>query len=110
MLSVILAGVITLMIQYRDTDMFFLGYSVFFVFYGFYIKTSSMVFVCSCARKYMRTRSSVLLSLFRAQQGYTKKETPGVLFKLFSDSLNMKRLPSDLAIFTLDKVFEVSVW
>ena len=32
---------------------------------------------------------------------------PGVLFKLFSDSLNMKRLPSDLAIFMLVKVFEV---
>ena len=34
---------------------------------------------------------------------------PGVLFKLFSDSLNMKRLPSDLAIFTLDKLFEESI-
>jgi hypothetical protein len=31
--------------------------------------------------------------------GYTKKETDGVVFKLFSDSLNMKRLPSDLASF-----------
>jgi hypothetical protein len=37
-----------------------------------------------------------------------KKEPPGVLFKLFSDSLNMKRLSSDLAIFMLAKVFEVT--
>ena len=35
---------------------------------------------------------------------------PGVFFKLFSDSLNMKRLPSDLAIFTLVKVFEERVY
>jgi hypothetical protein len=68
----------------------------------------SLVFVRSHARKYMRMRLSILLSLFRAQQGYTKKEPPGVLFKLFSDSLNMKRLPSDLAIFTLVKLFELT--
>ena len=36
-----------------------------------------------------------------------KRKPHGVLFKLFSDSLNMKRLPSDLAIFMLAKVFEV---
>jgi hypothetical protein len=38
-----------------------------------------------------------------------KKEPPGVLFKLFSDSLNMKRFPSDLVLFTLVKVFEDNV-
>jgi hypothetical protein len=38
-----------------------------------------------------------------------KKEPPGVPFKLFSDSLNMKILLSDLALFTLVKVFEESV-
>ena len=37
-------------------------------------------------------------------------EPIGVPFKLFSDSLNMKRLPSDLAIFTLVKLFEESVY
>jgi hypothetical protein len=41
---------------------------------------------------------------------YEKMNPPGVFFKLFSDSLNRKRLSSDLAIFTLDKVFEVSVF
>ena len=35
-----------------------------------------------------------------------KKEAPKVPFKLFSDSLNMKRLPSDLVLFTLIKEFE----
>jgi hypothetical protein len=38
-----------------------------------------------------------------------KKEPTGVPFNLFSDSLNMKRLPSDLVIFMLVKVFEESV-
>jgi hypothetical protein len=38
-----------------------------------------------------------------------KRNPPGVIFKLFSDSLNMKILPSDLAIFMLVKVFEVFV-
>jgi hypothetical protein len=57
----------------------------------------------------MRMQPSILLSLFRTRKGYTKKEPTGVPFKLFSDSLNMKRLSSDLAIFTLVKVFEESV-
>jgi hypothetical protein len=38
-----------------------------------------------------------------------KKESPGVPFNLFSDSLNMKRLLSDLVLFTLVKVFEENV-
>jgi hypothetical protein len=38
-----------------------------------------------------------------------KKEPPGVPFKLFSNSLNMKRLSSDLVLFTLIKVFEENV-
>ena len=78
-------------------------------FLWFLDKTSSLVFFYSHARKYMRTQSSTILSLFQDQQGYMKKEPPGVLFKLFSDSLNMKRLPSDLVIFTLIKVFEESI-
>ena len=38
-----------------------------------------------------------------------KKEPHGVPFKLFSDSLNMKRLSSNLVLFTLVKVFEENV-
>jgi hypothetical protein len=38
-----------------------------------------------------------------------KKEPTGVPFKLFSDSLNMKRLSSDLVLFMLVKVFEENV-
>jgi hypothetical protein len=67
MLSVTLAGVMTLMIKNRDTDMFFFVITCFLlffmVFYGFYIKISSVVFVHSCARKYMRTGSTILLML-----------------------------------------------
>jgi hypothetical protein len=59
----------------------------------------SLVFVLSRARKYMRMHPGKLLSLFSDLYGYTKKEPPGVVFKLFSDSLNMKRLSSDLASF-----------
>jgi transcription elongation factor GreA-like protein len=38
-----------------------------------------------------------------------KKEPPGVPFNLFSDSLKMKILLSDLVLFTLVKVFEENV-
>jgi hypothetical protein len=38
-----------------------------------------------------------------------KKEPPGVPFKLFSNSLNMKILPSDLVLFTLVKEFEENI-
>jgi hypothetical protein len=38
-----------------------------------------------------------------------KKEPTGVPFKLFLDSIKMKRLSRDLAIFMLVKVFEESV-
>jgi hypothetical protein len=38
-----------------------------------------------------------------------KKDNIGVFFKFFSDSLNMKRLLSDLVLFTLVKVFEENV-
>jgi hypothetical protein len=58
----------------------------------------------------MRMQPSILLSLFRTRKGCMKKEPTGVPFKLFSDSLNMKILPSELAIFTLVKVFEESVY
>jgi hypothetical protein len=52
---------------------------------------------------------SILLSLFQTRKGYTKKEPTGVPFKLFSDSLNMKRLLSDRVLFKLVKVFEENV-
>jgi hypothetical protein len=51
----------------------------------------------------------MLLSLFWTLKGYTKKEPPGVPFKLFSDSLNMKILSRDPVLFTLVKVFEENV-
>jgi hypothetical protein len=38
-----------------------------------------------------------------------KKEPLGVLFKLFSDSLIMKRFSSNLVIFMLVKVFEENI-
>ena len=39
-----------------------------------------------------------------------KKEPLGVIFELFSDSLNMKRLSSDLVLFTLVKLFEENIY
>jgi hypothetical protein len=44
--------------------------------------------------------------IFRTCHGNTKNETYGVSFKLFSRFVKMKRLSSDLVIFTLVKVFE----
>jgi hypothetical protein len=38
-----------------------------------------------------------------------KNEPLGVPFKLFSNSLNMKRLLSDLVLFMLVKVFEENI-
>jgi hypothetical protein len=63
----------------------------------------------------MRIRSLVEIEhTFITFSGSTRlyeKGTPlEFLFKLFSDSLNMKRLPSDLVLFTLVKVFEENVW
>jgi hypothetical protein len=60
---------------------------------------SSMVLVPSHARKNMRMELSKRLSLFWTHKGYTKKEPPRVVIKIFSDSLNMKILSSDLASF-----------
>jgi hypothetical protein len=75
-------------------------------FLGFSGKTSSSIFVCSHARKSMRTQPSRLLSIFQTRKGYMKKEPPGVPFNLFSDSLNMKIFSSDLVLFTFVKLFE----
>jgi hypothetical protein len=66
----------TLMIKYKDMDIFFFVMACFLLFLWFLHKTSSVVFVRSCARKNMRTWSSIILSLFRDQQGYLKKEPP----------------------------------
>jgi hypothetical protein len=78
-------------------------------FLGFFRKTSSSLFVRSHARKSMRTQPSILLSFFRTRHGNTKRETHGVSFKLFSHSIKMKRLSSDLVLFTLVKVFEENI-
>jgi hypothetical protein len=54
----------------------FLRYGVkLFVFYGFDLKPR-VTFIRSITCKKLRTRSSVVLSLFRARYGYTKKEPP----------------------------------
>ena len=66
-----------------------------------------MTFIRSSTCEKLRMWSSVVLSLFRARYGYMKKEPPLELtLSPFHDSLNMKILPSGLAIFTLVKVFE----
>jgi hypothetical protein len=83
---------------------------MYIYFLGFLGKISSSIFVHSHARKSIRAQPSILLSLLWTRKGYTKKEPPRVPFKLFSDSLNMKRLPSDLVLFTLIKVFEENIW
>ena len=58
----------------------------------------SIVLVRSQARKYENALGR-LLSLFWTRMDTRKRNPPGVIFKLFSDSLNMKRLLSDLASF-----------
>ena len=78
-------------------------------FLGFSGKTSSSVFVHSRAHKSMRMKPSILLSSFCTRHGSTKNETRGVSFKLFSHSIKTKRVPSDLVLFTLVKVFEENV-
>jgi hypothetical protein len=75
-------------------------------FLEFFSKTSSSLFVHSRARKFMRTQPSILLLYFRTHHGNMKSDTHGVSFKLFSHSIKMKRLTSDLVLFTLVKVFE----
>jgi hypothetical protein len=89
-------------------DSLFVCY-IYQYFLGFFRKTSSLVFVRSRARKSMRTQPSILLSFFRTRHGNTKRETHGVSFKLFSHSIKMKRLSSDLVLFTLVKVFEENI-
>jgi len=50
------------------------------------------------------------LSLFYPHEtNITKKDNIGVIFKFFSNSLKMKRLSSDLVLFTLVKVFEENI-
>jgi hypothetical protein len=78
-------------------------------FLGFSRKTSISVFVCSRARKSMRTQSSILLSCFRTCHGNMKNKTHGVSFNLFSRSVKMKILERDLVLFMLMKVFEENI-
>jgi hypothetical protein len=75
----------------------------------------SLIFVLFVASKYMRMLPSIILSLFWTRKGYTKKETHGVSFKLFSESLNMKIFLSDIASFhtrqkVLKGIFRVIVY
>jgi hypothetical protein len=83
---------------------------ILIVCYGFDIKPRAP-FVRSCAcEKHENVTERHFISFPGLAVVVRKRNPPGVLFKLFSDSLNMKRLPSDLAIFTLAKVFEVCVF
>jgi hypothetical protein len=79
-----------------------------FVSYGFDIKPQAP-FIRSCAcQKYKNVIERCFIS-FPGSLWLHEKGTPLELtLSSFHDSLNMKRLPSDLAIFTLVKVFEVT--
>ena len=61
----------------------------------------SLVFVLSRARKYMRMQPGKLYLFFGPVRIHKpmEKKPPGVIFKLFLDSLNMKSLSSDLSSF-----------
>jgi hypothetical protein len=76
---------------------------------GFFRKKSEQVLILSHARETMRMESNSLLLFFRTRNGNTKNETYGVSFKLFSRSIKMKRLSSNLVLFTLVKVFEENI-
>ena len=69
----------------------------------------SFLFVLALVNTWERDRA-YFYHFFGLNKIIRKRNPPRVLFKLFSDSLNMKRSSSDLAIFTLDKVSEVSFW
>jgi hypothetical protein len=75
-------------------------------FLGFFSKTSSSLFVCYRAQKFMRMQPSIIFLSFRTRLGNMKNDTHGVSFNLFSHSIKTKRLSSDLVLFTLIKVFE----
>jgi hypothetical protein len=81
---------------------------ILFVFYGFDLKPQAS-FIRSCAcQKYKNVIERCFIS-FPGSLWLHEKGTPLELtLSSFHDSLNMKRLPSDLAIFTLVKVFEVT--
>jgi hypothetical protein len=77
-----------------------------FVFCGFDLKPR-VTFIRSSTCKKNLERDRALFYLFSGLVMVTRKRNPpGVDFKPIHDSLNMKRLSSDLAIFTLVKVFE----
>ena len=83
---------------------------ILIVCYGFDIKPRAP-FVHSCAcEKHKNTTEHCFITFSGSLWLYEKGTRPGVFFKLFSDSLNMKILLSDIVIFTLTKVFEVRVF
>jgi hypothetical protein len=86
-----------------------LRYDVFlFVSYGFDLKPQ-VPFIRSCTcEKHENVIERCFIS-FPGSMWLHEKGTPLELtLSSFHDSLNMKRLPSDLALFTLVKVFEVT--
>jgi hypothetical protein len=73
---------------------------------GFDIKPQApFIHSCTC-EKHKNMIEHCFISFLGSLWSHKKGTPTEVNFKLFSDSLNMKRLPSDLAIFTFVKVFE----
>jgi hypothetical protein len=85
-----------------------LQYDVFlFISYGFDFKTSSAFYPFWHLRKTKNMIEPCFIS-FPGSMWLHEKGTPLELtLSSFHDSLNMKRLSNDLALFTLIKVFEV---
>jgi hypothetical protein len=77
-----------------------------YTFRDFLGNTLSMVLILSHAHATMRMNRVTLYHFFSESYGNTKNEPYGVSFKIFSNSLKMKILLSDLGLFTLLKVFE----
>ena len=99
-------GVTTSMFMHRDADIFSSSSHVLIVFYGFCTKPRAWSLSILMLENTWECDRAHFYHFFGLKKVIRKRNPPGVLFKLFSDCLNMKILPSDLAIFTLVKVFE----
>ena len=87
---------------------FFAIWCIFVCFLWFWYKTSSVFYPFFHLRKTQNVIERCFIS-FPGSLWLHEKGTPLELtLSSFHDSLNMKRLPSDLAIFMLVKVFEVT--
>jgi hypothetical protein len=81
---------------------------ILFVSYGFDIKPQAY-FIHSCAcQKYKNVIERCFISFPGSLWLHEKGTSLELTLSSFHDSLNMKRLSNDLAIFTLVKVFEVT--